>query len=173
MIKWVEVLKRILSLYHVHTQAELGMAIGIPVSVGMDGHTQSEVIPWDILEKVVRDKRVSWDWLLTGEEISGGDKNGAVGRTRSGAMSESAFVDAPDNEKARRPPRIETRELVRELLPPEEGKGGFDAAGAETADVPPEENGVSPKALNRQLREIRSSLRQEIEKVDRLLDSRE
>lgn len=126
MIKWVEVLIRILKLYNVRTQQELGMALAMPVSVGIGDNLENDVIPWPILEKVVLEKKVSWDWLLTGA----GEPPAAGARVSSRRPPE--MVDDETSREQNRPPRLETRKLERELLTNDRGAPESSVPGAET-----------------------------------------
>ena len=133
MLNWVDILRRILSLYKVRTQSELGMALGLTVNVGLDSDRGGRIIPWEILEKVVEEKKVSWDWLLTGagsqeEAVPTGEQqeetSPIVGVGEAGGEEKTDVAAEPplDNQRSRiahRLPRIETRELERRLLPRE------------------------------------------------------
>lgn len=137
MLHWVEVLHRILSLYKVRTQQELAMAMGVPVNFGMDGQSEESGIPWPILAIVVKEKNVSWDWLLTGREYQG--RKHAAEEERSSAAT---AIDA-SRTPSRNPPRIETRELARQLLPPRGGSRGptLDALPSGGLDIDDESPG--------------------------------
>jgi hypothetical protein len=115
MLNWVDILRRILVLYKVRTQAELGMALGVHLNVGLEGG--SDVIPWPVLEKVVADKKVSWDWLLTGKGLEGGPEGTEAAKPpETQPEPKPAPVDNVRSRDPERPLRIETRELARELL---------------------------------------------------------
>lgn len=178
-MNWVEILKRIFSLYNVKTQAELGMALNLSVNIGMDGNPASAVIPWNVLERVVWEKNVSWDWLLTGKAFSGSGSSNA----------NFAKASPPPPPVRSRVPRIETRELTRELLGGE--NISLDQAVALSEEKPPEEaarpgDGMSegddegdgkeqppPDAAMRELRNIKDFMQKEVGRVDDLLNERD
>ncbi|MCC8107512.1 MAG: hypothetical protein LIQ30_00385 [Planctomycetes bacterium] len=126
MLNWVAILRRLLNLYGVKTQQELGMAIGVPFHLKLEGDGEDDTIPWPILELVVTENNLSWDWLLTGKYYRG----------RTGARDDDPKRDdapPPRPEESPQPagdtpPRIETRELARRLLNPD--ASGDDAAEA-------------------------------------------
>lgn len=161
MLKWVEILKRVLDAYSVRTQDELGMALGAPVRIGIGDNAKNDVIPWPILERVVLEKGVSWDWLLTGAEH--GETGGAKGAHAAAGAADPAVpqpqVPTPAADAAGpRPPVIETREFTRELLGPGPESRENDAP------CPPQS-----EAMVRELRDIREQMQKEIDRVDSLL----
>lgn len=118
MLNWFAVLKRMLKLYGVRSTRELGMALGVPLKFGEDGSVEKE-IPWLILEMVVQDKGITWDWLLTGRNAPTG--SGATSEPgRATERDEEPLVKNPSQPPSKltrvKMPRIETRELRRALL---------------------------------------------------------
>lgn len=173
MLNWVAILRRILGLYNVRTQQDLGMALGVPLDA--DSLSGRE-IPWPILERVVAEKGVTWDWLLTGR-----------GESRDPCKLDDAAKARPDNTTSRAtpkaPPRIETREFARVLLdgatPEQPGQYEMsDSAGGENSEamleaelLPHDEPGDEAGLLDR-LKEIKDSMQKEIDRVDRILRER-
>lgn len=183
MLKWIEILKRLLELYHVRTQAELGMAMGVPVNIGIGDHAENLVIPWPLLEKAVLEKKVSWDWLLAGR---GPMTPGQPAADKQDDKKAAADADAQEEKKSGPPPnnlvddrtprgapvlRVETRELARQLLDrnPDDAlrqcRRDLASASGEGGDA-----GRSRAEVAAQLREIKENMLQEIVKVDRLLE---
>lgn len=155
MLNWMAIYRRILQLYNVKSQQDLGMALGVPVNFGTEG--ADTAIPWPILELVVAEKRVSWAWLLTGTGDHGG---GDTVRRPAGGQA-----DLPP------PPRIETRELERVLLNPEDelnGLAGDAPDSAATGDQSAE--AAKSSRVVRTLESIKNRMRKEIERVERLLE---
>ena len=153
MLNWMAIYRRILKLYGAKSQQDLGMALGVPVNFGKDG--EEPVIPWPILELVVSEKRVSWDWLLTGKGEGGGDTVRRPAAEQSGAAS---------------PPRLETRELERVLLNPEEDAGGdSEDTGGGAVDTGRSKSG----RVVRTLEDIKSRMQKEIERVEKLLEEQD
>lgn len=183
MLNWVAVLRRILHLYNVNTQQDLGMALGVPVHIGVESHHDT-TIPWHILELVVADKHVSWDWLMTGrhfreagkpaEEDDGRDEEPRTIPADKSVQQEPRA--APD-----RPPSLETRELVRALLPHDHGEAGMMEENPETgelglaspaaASAPGASGSADPIA--EELERIKTTLLDEIERVKKLLEERD
>ncbi len=158
MINWVAVLRRMLKLYAVKTRGELGMALGIPLNFTLDGTGGESAIPWPVLEVVVAEKHVNWDWLLTGRGEQGAPR--ADGEEDDGGAARRAAERAAHAASA---PRFETRDLARVLLNPQPAPaGGTDDAG--TAAPDPSETA--------RLSSIKTRLREEITRVESLLDNR-
>lgn len=92
------------------------MALGVPLKFGEEGAEKE--LPWLVLEMVIADKGVSWDWLLTGRNTPAG--SGAATPDGKGDKEEEPLTKnpAPPISKLTRAkmPRIETRELRRALL---------------------------------------------------------
>ncbi len=134
MLNWVAIYRRLLRLYNVRTQQELGMALGMPFSFGLDGEGKNEAIPWPILEMVVMHKQLSWDWLLTGRFYRNeAEPPPAAARGKGGPGSghhtdhddplpERIQPQQIDETRTERNPRIETRELMRRLLATEKAQ---------------------------------------------------
>lgn len=169
MINWIEVLRRIMNLYNVKTQQELGMALGVPVAIGM-GDAPETTIPWPILELVVSEKKVSWDWLLAGVESKPARE---AGKATAGKKSGGTAVRAPETgattanaARARIPgmrPNIETRELERRLLAQDSYR-----EPESPSDAAPDDAGE--EAVIRELEEIRETMRREMDRVTKLLE---
>lgn len=171
MIKWVEVLRRILRLYGVATQQEMGMALGVPVSIHAEGGAHDMVIPWEILAMVVGDKRVSWDWLLTGAEFRGERRDDDEPGHPIKPVPPSGAKQAINNTESRngQPPRLETRELARTLLPQTDAPDRPEAPPEEEPDPAREAPRESHAEMVRRLEELKASVQKEIENVERLL----
>lgn len=173
MLNWYAILRRVMSLYNVKTQQELGMALGAPMSLGMEDGAEP-VIPWPILELVKGEKSVSWDWLLTGRDWAGADGSGAANREERTRVLDSPAAAGPPTGNAaaakaglqRTLPRFQTRELARELLASE------DAYGAERALAEMETAAASPDATVRELENIRAAMRQEVARVERIIQEK-
>lgn len=170
-MNWVAILKRILKLYGVRSTRELGMALGVPLRIGEDGHVD-EALPWPVLELVIADKKVSWDWVLTGREAAG---DAAGGGTKPTVVRRQTRTGGSQARK--KPPRIETRELERTLL---SGGGSgsrtvewTEDGGAEGVVTPPETsdaaNARREREVVRELEDIKASMQREMERVDELL----
>ncbi len=139
MLNWVAIYRRLLRVYNVHTQQELGMALGIPFSFGLEGEAKNEPIPWPILEMVVMHKHLSWDWLLTGKfyRTESGFPAASAAITGGRATGRQTDQDDPlpsapqpqqiDESRTERTPRIETRELMRRLLAVEKNQDEHEA----------------------------------------------
>ena len=161
MVNWVDVLRRVMMLYNVKTQQELGMAIGIPAHIGMEGSAGGRTIPWQILERVVEDRKVSWDWLLTGKEHSGEKqpewKDGAGDETEKTGGGTPGKGTGEAELPLRPYPSQETRELERELL-----------------DSPPGENGTDPGnacgVAAEELKSLKAEMERKIGRIERELD---
>ncbi|MCC8180038.1 MAG: hypothetical protein LIP23_03890 [Planctomycetes bacterium] len=206
MIDWVDVLRRLMVVYNVHTQNELSMAMGVQVKVGLVQDIMATGIPWRILERAVEDKKVSWNWLLAGKESmpndgaqcdaksvpgrlgcnakraeppanakTDGDKNNQP--ARKATAGEDAF-DQEMQQARNAPPRIETRELERQLLDNEPEQPDENVNNSQTPANSPGQAGSSsnqtnqPDTVVRELKEIKAKMQREIEKVDELLDKR-
>lgn len=201
MLKWVEVLWRILKLYNVRSARELGMALGIPVR--LEEHGAVEEIPWEILELVVADKGVSWDWLLTGRDFcpidpaTKGDKNAPgtpiIGNLGAKPIVRDSAPSRPLAEERVDPPRFETRELARTLLPGASDHRGnrHDTAPGEPAPeqfkppsvpvgsdigrtwTPPqtadEVNEKRKEEVIRELEDLKASMERELTRVENIL----
>lgn len=179
MLNWFAILRRIMSLYNVKTQQELGMALGAPMHIGMEDKA-GVVIPWPILEITVMEKKVSWDWLLTGKGPSpqstpsgtvqtaeGNDQREPASGGATGSI-QANFAAAKSPAGAGMPPRFETRELERRLL----AKDAYREPEAETGmDV---EGGGEPESdsVIRELEEVRETMRREMDRLERLLEER-
>jgi transcriptional regulator with XRE-family HTH domain len=59
-----EILKRIFSVYHVSTQQELGDKLGVSQDLISNWNTGKAAPTISVLEKIVIEKNVSWQWLL-------------------------------------------------------------------------------------------------------------
>lgn len=109
MIKWIDVLRRLLALYNVHTQAELSMAMAMPVEVGIEDAIQDSGISWEVLEKAVLEQCVDWNWLLTG---AGTGPELYSGKQKPDRLKPEAAPEQPYHFL----PSLDTRELERVLL---------------------------------------------------------
>ena len=73
MLNWIEIRDRIFEVYKISKQKELADALNIDktvVSRWMAKKESERRIPtMEILAKVVQDKGVTWDWLLTGGKV--------------------------------------------------------------------------------------------------------
>ncbi len=113
MVKWIDVLRRLLALYNVHTQAELGMAMAMPIDAGIEESIQDKGMSWKILEKAVREKHVDWNWLMTGSGVGpkyrSDDEDGEQDQKQEepAATKKSSRLSVPS---------LDTRELERVLL---------------------------------------------------------
>lgn len=180
MINWVAVLRRMLQLYNVKSQQELGMALGIPLNFAIDGTGPESAVPWPILELVVSEKRVSWDWLLEGR----GERD--ICRRDTAAVAETRkAAESPAGGKVVIPPRIETRELARVLLNPGEPQSTYapppnSPEEAPASDAPsepsPEPSSGSSRpgkdSVVRNLESIKTRMQKEIDRVEKLLEDR-
>lgn len=149
MLNWFAILRRILKLYGVRSTRDLGMALGVPLKFGEEGSGEKE-IPWLVLEMVVSDRGVSWDWLLTGRntpsEPAGSDEEkGLRGEEEPLAIHPKPPVSKPTRAKM---PRIETRELRRALL-----DGGGRSESMREYLPPPD------KAVEEDIADLRSQAR--------------
>ncbi len=177
MINWIAVLRRMLQLYNVKTQQELGMALGVPLSFTLDGSPGS-AIPWPILELVVSEKRVSWDWLLTGK----GERDVSRAAPETAAAARKAATSAADSRDAA--PRFETRDLARVLLTPQESQTPYTPppepdAPAIMAVAPEAVSGMdadidagipNPESSPPRPSSIKSRLQKEIARVESFLE---
>lgn len=111
MVQWIDVLRRLLALYNVRTQVELGMAMAIPIDVGIEDSIQEKGISWMILEKAVREKHVDWNWLMTGSGV--GPKYRSDDEERGHKEEEPAATRKSSRLSV---PSLDTRELERVLL---------------------------------------------------------
>ncbi len=153
MLNWVAIYRRLLRLYNVHTQQELGMALGIPFSFGLEGEAKNDPIPWPILEMVVMHKNLSWDWLLTGKfyhNANGSDGLPARAAGRRPTEQDDPLPDPPEprhveETRTEQRPRIETRELMRRLLAVEKNQNGHAAHPPPPEPPPPEVDGAFAK----------------------------
>lgn len=163
MLNWMAVLRRILRLYNVKTLRELGMAMGIPMRPEDSG--PNVPTPWPVLEMVVAEKRVSWDWLLTGKESGG----------RPGDGDEEGKPSVPASQPSQSPPpRLETRELARTLLAPRQdadewGEDIEPEAPEPSAPEPPSASRGDAEAVIRELKELKTSIQKEMDRVDAIL----
>lgn len=180
MIDWVDVLRRLMMLYNVKTQAALSMAMGVAVQVGIGTDIQKTGIPWVILERAVRDKQVSWNWLLTGYDImwdgvegvtptrgKPGETDRRQDRGQDHEQNLEHDVDAAWREEPRNDPRIETRELARRLLYESKADGASAAdAGAKPADG----NGGEGEGGGVQtLEEFKATMEDEVKLIEKML----
>ncbi len=156
MINWVAVLRRMLKLYNVKTQGELGMALGVPLNFTLDGTGADSVIPWPILELVVSEKRIGWDWLLTGRGER--DVSRAAEDEPDAAAARRAAEHAADAH-ASVAPRFETRDLARVLLNPSEPSAPAPAPDPGAPSAPPPSS-------------VKSRMQKEIDRVESLLADR-
>lgn len=183
MLNWVGIVRRMVKLYGVHSAQELGMALGIPFHFGEDGHGADEEIPWMVLDMVVADKGVSWDWLLTGRNFS--PEPQPPSRQLELEKDEAPIIQRGHTRKQAAPiavktPHIETRQLARTLLTP----GGDNTAESfsermpedrpkETWIIPPESaetaNEKRDESVVRELEEIKASMQRELSRVDEIL----
>ncbi len=186
MLNWVAILRRILGLYNVKSQQDLGMALGVPLAA--DGSLGEGEIPWLILARVVAEKGVSWDWLLTGREY-GGRK-----RDDGDAPPEAPQKPAnPDNTTpradAKSPPRIETREFMRVMIDGDKSRSaavdedvaagqreiddrvtsGEDSEARLESELLLDAEPEDEAGLLDHLRELKASMQREIDRVERLL----
>ncbi|MCD8140109.1 MAG: hypothetical protein LUE17_10100 [Planctomycetaceae bacterium] len=188
MLNWVAILRRILGLYHVKSQQELGMALGVPLAA--DGGLGEGEIPWLILARVVAEKGVSWDWLLTGREYGGQKQDDEHKQGTAGEKGPEAPA-TPDNTASRAgaktPPRIETREFMRVMIDPDKNRAPDDdiAAGQREIDDRVQSGEDSEARLESELlldaepedeaslldhlRDLKESMQREIDRVERLL----
>lgn len=144
MVDWVEVYKRLLQVYNVRTQAQLGMAMGVPGSIAGEDVEQTG-ISWKILDLAVTQKELSWDWLLVGKGESPQPAPDPDAEATDAQQNTQTEADTAANA---RPLHMETRELARELL---------------------DDNAARSRSATRELEDIRSNMQKEIEKVDDLL----
>ena len=176
MLNWVAVLRRVLQAYHVKTLQELGMSLGIPMR--SEDISPDIPLPWTVLEIVVAEKRLSWDWLLTGKhfQAAGGESSGPGPGTGDEKPRKSA---APTQVSARknRPPRIETREFARTLL--DRHPNDYQPPEPEPLTVfepvlppPPPPKEASRDEVVRELEEIKASMQRELEQVETILRER-
>ncbi len=143
MLNWVAILRRLLNLYGVKTQQELGMAIGVPFHLKLEGDGEDDTIPWPILELVVSENNLSWDWLLTGKYYRGQPGEKADDPKRDDAPPPRP--EEPAQPAGDKPPRIETRELARRLLNPDpSADGAADATGQSGAAEPTQTAPAAP-----------------------------
>lgn len=172
MINWVAVLRRILRVYGVATQQELGMALGVPVSIHDDGGAHDMVIPWEILGMVVEDKAVSWDWLLTGREFTGErrDDDEPGHPIKPGPAPAPKRAIGNTESRTGQPPRLETRELARTLLAHDGATDQPDSPSKDADASACEDQAEARAKLARRLEDLKASVRKEIEDVERLLD---
>lgn len=194
MLNWVAILKRILKLYGLHSARELGMALGVPIRRGEGGQADEE-IPWPILEMVVADKGVSWDWVLTGRNFrpesadtkpilrQGGGGGGDGDETPERRPSRQVTATPVPESAPVAPPRLETRELERTLLTSESQRLRAAARAAEIqppapTPAPPPPPPVEPAEVVNERREqdvllelqdIRESMRRELERVEKIM----
>ena len=72
MLNWLEILSRIYELYGVKTQTSLAECLGITRSLisrwRMKDENKRLTPTWETMTKIVKDKGVTWDWLLEGRE---------------------------------------------------------------------------------------------------------
>lgn len=184
MLDWVDVLRRILHLYNVKTQQELGMALGVPVRVGLDGDAGEATVPWQIMELVVHNKRVSWDWLLTGRQFQADgrseEKDDVAKRESPPAQPQNADGQENPTATSDRMRYADTRELARDLLPSDDHAVGADGrlglgpaeSGAELEFVPADDGEAETDSAVRELERLRDAMRREVERLDRLLAGR-
>jgi Lar family restriction alleviation protein len=67
-LDWDEILARILTIYHVKKQIELVEILGVSKGL-ISGWKKGKSVPrWQLLEKIVIEKNISWQWLLTGSK---------------------------------------------------------------------------------------------------------
>lgn len=179
MLDWVDVLRRLMMLYNVRTQAELSMAMGVEVKVGIDADIQKSGISWRILERAVKDKKVSWNWLMTGFEIMWDGVNPEKPTPYSTRMAAAAAAAEEARRKAtRKPTRIETRELARKLLyrKPDDNGDAQEATETETATATATattadgEACVNPATIVETLENVKAAMQKEIDRVERLLE---
>lgn len=173
MINWVAVLRRVLQAYHVRTLQEFGMALGIPMrpeDVGPD-----IPLPWTVLEIVVAEKRLSWDWLLTGKhfQAEGGDDSG---KAPGDEKPRKSTAPTQASMRANRPPRIETREFARALLDPHPNDYQPEPAPLPAVFDPAPPRPPSPDETRdevvRELEEIKASMQKELDRVETILRER-
>lgn len=69
-LNWRRIYERIFSVFPAKTQKELGEALGVSQDLISNWKTGKAIPTWQILEKVVTDKHVTWQWLLTGKDTS-------------------------------------------------------------------------------------------------------
>ena len=188
MINWVAVLRRMLQLYNVKNQQDLGMALGVPLNFSIGGTGLDSAIPWPILELVVSEKRISWDWLLTGR----GERD--ICRVSSDTAEVRKAAEAQAGVQVVIPPRLETRELARVLLNPSESQSTYvplqtaaespaPLSSSDPASVP-DINGDSEsyaqdfhlpsgaEPVVRRLESIKTRMEKEISRVEKLLEDR-
>lgn len=189
MLNWLAILRRILKLYRVHSTRELGMALGIPLRIGEDGHAD-EPLPWPVLEMIVADRGVSWDWLLTGHHFlpaAESGKNATKTRKKKNPdLDEDPIVKkcplpSRPSASAKKPPRIETRELARTLLPSGEVKSadarpanGWEYASSPSAPPEPADavNARREEEVIRELEDVKASMQKELARVEEILRKR-
>ncbi|MCD8349831.1 MAG: helix-turn-helix domain containing protein [Planctomycetaceae bacterium] len=188
MLNWVAILRRILGLYNVKSQQDLGMALGVPLAA--DGSLGEGEIPWLILARVVAEKGVSWDWLLTGREFGGQKRN--EGETSSKTTGVDPKPEHPDNTSPRSgtaPQRIETREFMRVMIDGDKShsvtseedvaagqreiddrvQSGEDSEARLESELLIEAEPEDEAGLLDHLRKLKESMQQEIDRVERLL----
>ncbi len=179
MLDWVDVVRRLLCAYNVKTQAELSMAMGMPVEMGANGPIETTGIPWIVLEKAVSEKCLSWDWLMTGD----GD----------GPEESPSATQEEENNISSSMPRYQTRELARELIDPEEEAQWEQQSQPTQAAPPPPSQAPTQRpaqtrkktqsqpqpaasgsaqadSVMRNLRCLRKSVQQELNKLDTILE---
>lgn len=178
MLNWVAVVRRMMQLYRVRTLRDLGMAIGVPMRPEDNGPDMP--VPWRILELVVAEQRISWDWLLTGRHFRtpGGE---TVAKSRKGDedLPQQTAVPSLPPPQPIKPPRIETRELARTFLDRRTGDR-YTPPGLEPPpepESPPEpppkpDAGAAKDEVVRELEEIRTSIQKELERVETILRER-
>lgn len=113
MPDWLAIVKRLFRLYNVKTQAELTMAMGMPVNFGTENPLGETGIPWKILEKTIHDHHVDWNWLMTG-----------TGKAPAATAAVDAVSPNEETLPPNRHPQYNTRDLQRTLLYPDLDKEG-------------------------------------------------
>lgn len=132
------------------------MAMGMPLR--HEDKSPNEPLPWLMLEMVVAEKKVSWDWLLTGRRHRGADGDDT-------ALMERPAQPDPEPERAR-PPRIETRELTRALLSTTSEPPSLEEPESTAAQHDTLEDNID---VVRELESIKASMRKELERVEHIL----
>ena len=69
-LNWKRIYERIFSVYPSKTQEELGKALGVSQDLVSNWKTGKAIPTWHVLEKIVTEKHVTWQWLLTGKQTA-------------------------------------------------------------------------------------------------------